>query len=368
MRILFFTDTLDVGGKERRLTELIKALLRTGGTDFELVVMSSEIHYREILDLGIKIHYITRKTRHDISIFKRFHELCQVYKPDLIHCWDSMTAVYLVPVCRLLGIKLINGMVVDAPSRQNISNKYYLRAKLTFPFSDVIVGNSEAGLRAYRAPLRKSVVIHNGFDFKRTRNLKDRDEILKELQSGDKFLVGMVASFGPYKDYPAFYHAAETILRKRDDVIFVAIGNRTDSDESLNIIAGEYRDKFRLLGRRQNPESYVNVMDVCILSTFTEGISNSIMEYMALGKPVVATDGGWTCEIVQNGTTGYLVGQSDPALLAEKIGCLLDDKELRTRMGEAGCRRVADYFSISRMTDRYLDLYRNLKENGKIIN
>ena len=53
-------------------------------------------------------------------------------------------------------------------------------------------------------------------------------------------------------------------------------------------------------------------MDICLLSTFTEGISNSIMEYMALGKPVIATDGGGTKEIVDDGETGFLIGQSDP--------------------------------------------------------
>ncbi len=182
MRILFFTDTLDVGGKERRLTELIKALILHKEIDFELVVMSKDIHYKEILDLGIKIHYITRKTRHDVSVFYRFYKLCRSYKPDFVHCWDSMTAIYLVPACKLLHIKLINGMVVDSPVKQNISNKYYLRAKLTFPFSDVIIGNSKAGLLAYKAPENKSIVIHNGFAFSRTKNLISKEDIRKETE------------------------------------------------------------------------------------------------------------------------------------------------------------------------------------------
>jgi glycosyltransferase involved in cell wall biosynthesis len=359
MRILFFTDTLDVGGKERRLTELIKALSLHKEIDFELVVMSKDIHYKEILNLGVRIHYITRKSRHDFSVFYRFFKLCRSFKPDFAHCWDSMTAIYLVPACKLLHIKLINGMVVDAPVKQNLSNKYYLRAKLTFPFSDVIIGNSKAGLLAYRAPEKKSVVIYNGFAFSRTKDLIAKDEIIKELKIDSGYIVGMVASFSFNKDYLTFYKAAEILLRKRTDITFLAIGNRTDSDESRNLIPDEFLGRFRLLGRKSNPESFINVMDICILSTFTEGISNSIMEYMALGKPVVATDGGGTREIVDDGVTGFLIGQCDPEQLASKIELLLNDKDLRTKMGDKGIARVSDLFSIEQMTAKYVDIYLN---------
>jgi len=359
MRILFFTDTLDVGGKERRLTELIKALSLHKEIDFELVVMNKEIHYKEILELGIRIHYITRKTRHDLSVFYRFYKLCRSYKPDFVHCWDSMTAIYLVPACKLLHIKLINGMVVDSPVKQNISNKYYLRAKLTFPFSDVIIGNSKSGLLAYRAPEKNSIVIHNGFAFSRTKNLISKEEIRKELNIVSGYIVGMVASFSENKDYPTFFKAAQALLKKRNDITFLAIGNRTDSEESRSLIADQFFGHFRLLGRKSNPESFINSMDICLLSTFTEGISNSIMEYMALGKPVIATDGGGTKEIVDDGVTGFLIGQSDPEQLASKIEMLLNDQGLRTAMGEKGSSRVSESFSIEQMTGKYVDLYLN---------
>jgi glycosyltransferase involved in cell wall biosynthesis len=360
MRILFFTDTLDVGGKERRLTELIKDLLLHKEIEFELVVMSSDIHYKEILDLDIKIHYITRRTKRDISVFYRFYKLCKAYRPDVIHCWDSMTAVYLVPVCKLLNIRLVNGMVVDSPVRQNISNKYYLRAKLTFPFSDVIIGNSEAGLLAYKAPKDKSIVIYNGFDFKRTKNLLNQESIRKEIKTDSGYIVGMVACFSENKDYPTFFKAAQILLKNRNDVTFLAIGNRTDSDESRDLIAGQFIDHFRLLGRKSNPESYIASMDICVLSTFTEGISNSIMEYMALGKPVIATDGGGTNEIVEDCVTGYLIGQSNPLQLAEKIEMLLEDPGSRMLMGAKGKERVSRFFSIDQMTKKYIDLYLNM--------
>src|SRR5690242_12071990 len=99
MKILFFIDCFVAGGKERRLTELMEALKRLPGVEFELAVMDREIHYKEVLDLGINVHYLIRKTKKDLSVFKKLYKLCKSLKPDILHCWDSMTAVYSVPVC-----------------------------------------------------------------------------------------------------------------------------------------------------------------------------------------------------------------------------------------------------------------------------
>ncbi|MGA2408193.1 MAG: glycosyltransferase [Bacteroidales bacterium] len=363
MKILFFTDNLSAGGKERRLTELLKALRSKQDIEFELVTMSNDIHYKEILDLGINIHYIIRKSKNDSSVFSRFYKLCKNYRPDIVHCWDSMTAVYLVPACRLLHIKLINGMVFDAPFKQNILNKYWLRAKLTFPFSDIIVANSRAGLSAYRAPENKSVVIYNGFDFARTENLLSEDSIKKQISTDSNFIIGMVASYSQkYKDYPTYFKAAQLLLRDRNDITFLAIGNGTDSVESRNLIDKEYIGHFRLLGKKTGIESFINSMDICVLSTFTEGISNSILEYMALGKPVIATSGGGTNEIVEDGETGFLIGPSNPGELADKMGILLNNVKMREEMGKAGRERIINYFSIDLMIKKYIDLYRDILE------
>jgi glycosyltransferase involved in cell wall biosynthesis len=361
MKILFFTDTLNAGGKERRLTELLKALRFKQDIEFELVTMSYDIHYKEVLDLGINIHYVIRKTKIDISVFYRFYKLCRNYKPDIVHCWDSMTAVYLVPTCKLLHIKLVNGMVFDSPVKQNILNKYWLRAKLTFPFSDTVLANSKAGVLAYKAPKNKSVVIYNGFDFARTENLLREDSVKKQISTDSNFIIGMVASFSQkYKDYPTYFKAAQLLLRDRNDITFLAIGNGTDSVESRNLIDKEYIGQFRLLGKKTGIESFINSMDICVLSTFTEGISNSILEYMALGKPVIATSGGGTNEIVEDGKTGFLVGPSNPTELAEKMGILLNNLQLRESMGIAGKERILNYFSIDLMINKYIDLYREL--------
>src|SRR5664279_182128 len=97
MKILFFVDILDAGGKERRLTELMKAYANRQDLEFELAIMSRDIDFKELYELDIKIHYVLRKRKRDLSVFYRFFKLCRKIQPDIVHCWDSMTAVYSVP-------------------------------------------------------------------------------------------------------------------------------------------------------------------------------------------------------------------------------------------------------------------------------
>jgi glycosyltransferase involved in cell wall biosynthesis len=360
MKILFFIDSFPAGGKERRLVELMKGLRKRPGIEFELVIMSNDVHYKEVFDLDIKVHFVIRKTKKDISVFSKFYRLCKIFKPDIVHCWDSMTAVYLVPVSKLLGIKLVNGMVVDTPAKKNTGNKTWLRAKLTFPFSNMIVGNSRAGLYAYGAPKKKAVCIHNGFNFERNGNLADKESIRRELGIYTKFAVGMVASFSIFKDYKTYFSAAKILLNKRKDITFLAIGDDTDSTDSKELISSEFIQYFRLLGRRSDVESLINSMDVCVLATFTEGISNSILEYMSLAKPVIATDGGGTNEIIEDKKTGFLVNVSKPNEIAEKIEILLENRAMAEEMGLAGKKRVEEFFSINKMIEDFVLNYNKL--------
>jgi len=364
MKILFFIDCLTAGGKERRLVELMKALKLREDIEFELAIMSNEIHYQEVFNLNITIHYLIRTTTKDLSIFYKFYKVCKDYKPNIVHCWDSMTAVYSIPACKLLHIKFVNGMVVDAPKKQNIFNKHWVRAKLTFPFSNNIIGNSKAGLAAYNAPFSKSFCIYNGFNFERTNTIIKSDIIREQLNLNKKYVIGMVATFSKYKDYKTYFSAAQLILSQRNDIIFLAIGKETDSLLSKSLINNQYLEHFRLLGKQSGIESFINAMDICVLSTFTEGISNSILEYMALGKPVIASHGGGTNEIIEDTHTGFLIKPSNPKELVEKIEILLNDAELRNKMGIAGQERIKKIFTIDSMTDKYINFYEMILTNN----
>jgi len=360
MKILLFIDCLSAGGKERRLVELIKSIKKEPGIEVELAVMSDEIHYQDVYYSGIKIHKLKRKYRKDFSIFKRLYCICKDIKPNIIHCWDSMTAIYSVPICILLNIKLVNGMVTDATVKRSITNKVWLRSLISFPFSSIVVGNSNAGLDAYKVPLNKRALVFNGFDFDRISNINDSGNLKKELQINAGLIIGMVANFSRHKDYLTYFSAAQILLKKRKDITFLAIGQGTDSDASRNMINNTFLDQFKLLGPVTNVESLINIMDICVLSTYSEGISNAILEYMALSKPVIASIGGGTAEIVVDNETGFLIPPSDTVTLASKIEMLLDNEKLRNNLGHQGKLRIQKVFSIELMKNKYIAIYRKI--------
>jgi len=365
MKVLFFIEGMTAGGKERRLTELMKALKLKPDVQFELVVMTKEIHYQEIFNLNIKIHYLIRKGKKDMSIFQKFFKICRSYRPDIVHCWDSMTAVYSAPVCKLLNIKFVNGMVVDTPMPQDMSNVHWRRARLTFPFSNIIIGNSKAGLMGYNAPARKSTCIHNGMDLRRFEKVKEPSLMVKDIfgtNSENIFVAGMVAQFDSgRKDYGTLIEAAKALMASNDTLRFIFVGEGPDFDKIKGRVPDSLLNKIIFSGKRSDVESIVNIFDVGVLLTNTnlhgEGISNSIIEYMALGKPVIATRSGGTNEIVEDQKTGFLISPFGSAELIEKMTILINDSELRSKMGKAGKERIHKCFSIDKMVNKFISVY-----------
>jgi glycosyltransferase involved in cell wall biosynthesis len=359
MRILYVIDDLGPGGAERRFVQLIK------GLDPErfktmIVLLTDIVHYDEIYALGTEIVKLERKVKKDPLVFFRLFAICRKWKPDIAHAWGSMSAVYAGPVAKILKIKLINAMIAGAPEKLTASQR--MRRMFTFPLSDIVQSNSHAGLEAYDVPPGKRSMIHGGFDFERMRDLKDRDAVRVELGIGTRYVAGMVAGFRHHKDYGSLVRAAHRVLEKRDDVTFVCVGGGPELEGIRELARGDKRIIFT--GKRSDVESIVNAFDIGILSTYGEGISNSIMEYMAAGKPVVATEGGGTGELVIDGETGFLVPKRSPDRMAEKIEELLGNDELRETMGRLGKERIQGEFSIERMRSEHTALYEKLAPRG----
>ncbi len=358
MKLLFFIESLRSGGKERRLFELIKVLLSTPAMEIQLVLTRDDnMHYKEILSSNIKIYYTIRKGfKKDPRIFYKFYKIAKGFRPDIIHVWGNLVAIYAIPAKVLLKTPMINNQITDAPLHISES---ILDHKLPFYFSDEIISNSYAGLKAYSAPRYKSRVIYNSFDFNRILELKSSSEIRKKLQISTKYIVGMVASFSHYKDYDSYFEAALKILDKRKDITFLCIG---DGDNRLykNLVPKNLEKKILFLGKINNVESYMNICDIGVLTSFTEGISNALMEFMALGKPVIATGVGGTKELIDNEVNGYILAAKMPQLLANKIVELINNEDVRKKVGQKAKDQIINKFDPESIINEYLKIYKSI--------
>jgi glycosyltransferase involved in cell wall biosynthesis len=372
LKTLHIIDSLGSGGKERRLVQLIKGLKKNGKIKSEIIILNDIIHYKIIHELDIKLHVLKRRINKDPSIYFKIINICKKFRPDIIHSWGSMPSIYCAPVSKILRIKFLNGQISDAP--KTISWKIKIRTLLTFPFSDVIVANSLAGLKAYNIPRKKSHVIYNGIDLERMIILQNELTIRKKYKIETNFIIGIVANLTKNKDHFTFIKAAEKILQTRNDITFLIVGDYKLNEERFSIYSkcigllnNSTNEYIKFLGKQENVESLINIFDIGILTTnldiHGEGISNSIMEYMVLEKPVIATDGGGTRELVIQGKTGILIPQKSPEILAGEIELLLADRELMNKMGLAGKRRIENEFSLEKMVNAYVDLSNSILNN-----
>ena len=359
LRILFVADTLGSGGKERQLVELLKGLDRRSDITYCLCLLSETIHYEDADSLGGLKYFVGRKFRYDPIVPARLYSIGRKFRPHVVQSWELMCSVYALPVAKLLGVKFVS-MIRNAPEKLPIFGAIWLRMKLTFPFSDLILANSLAGLQTYGIPETRGRYIHNGFDFERVRILEDKAAVRRRFDVRTPKVVGMVGKFHPKKDNVTFIQAALLVCAKRKDVTFIAVGDGMKLVQCKAMVPPEYADRIKFPGKQERVESIVNIFDIGVLATYTEGISNSIMEYMALSKPVIATDGGGTRELVLESVTGFLVPVSEPGPIAEKIEYLLDHQREAEEMGSAGRTRLETDFNLEKMAGNFVDAYREV--------
>ena len=364
LKILFFIESLRAGGKERRLSELLRSLKGDGLYELELVLTQHSIHYKEVQDLGIPINVIQRKwIKKDPRLFFSFFRIAKKFKPDIIHVWGHMPAVYAIPAKIILRIPMINNEIADSAP-----DKFLLAKDIVFRFSDLIISNTKAGLKEYKAPARKSLVIYNGFRSERAQSLENPEIVKKKLNITTPFIAAMVASFHDYKDYPTFIKAALNILEKRSDITFLCIGDK-DHSHIKNMVPVHFKNQILFTGKIQEVESVMNACTMGILTTdirfHGEGISNALLEFMALKKPVIATDFGGTRELIKHQHSGYLIPAFDYRALSEKIELLADRPELTRYLGENGKNTVESVFTMESMTTRFKEVYQRFSEDSK---
>jgi glycosyltransferase involved in cell wall biosynthesis len=369
MNILMVIDSLDKGGKERRMLELIKGLLKSGEEfNIYLVLLTDKVEYQYVYDLPIKFEILKRRFKKDPSIIFKLGRIISSFKPDIIHSWSTMASIYL-SFSNLFSRKpLINAVLADAHPHLNFSDKHYLRVKLTTPFSDVFISNSEAGIRSYKTPADKSVCIYNGIDFNRFKNLRSQENVEMEMlgdRKNGRIVIAMMATFDERKDFSTFLNAAIKMSLINNRLVFLLIGGGPALAPMRNKVPREMLDnQIFFTGKRDDIESLLQIIDIGVLMTNSEnhgeGVSNSIIEYMASGKPVIASRGGGTDEVVRDHFNGFLIDPKDESQLIQKINLLINDRALLNSLGNNAHNWAQETFDLDKKTREYIDLYHKL--------
>jgi L-malate glycosyltransferase len=278
---------------------------------------------------------------------------------DVVHAWDADAAIFGAAGARLAGVPCITSRrdlgQIYAPAKLRLMSWADRRA------SAIVVNARAVGDALFReGPLTGKVrLVTNILDLDEFDRLAEQP-LPPAVRLPPGPLVGMVARLDPEKDAATFLRAAEAVSAKRPDATFVLAGDGPERHR-LEVMAGQLGAAARVhfLGDVTCVPALVRRLSVGVLTPSTnEGLSNSILEYMAARLPVVATDCGGNRELVEAGATGFVTDAGDGRAVGDRILRLLGDAGLARRMGEAGRRRVVERHSPSAVAAQFLELYR----------
>jgi glycosyltransferase involved in cell wall biosynthesis len=207
----------------------------------------------------------------------------------------------------------------------------------------------------------KVVTIPNGVDtdfFRPVPGLGEQKRLELGIPPG-ALVVGVVANFLPVKGQADFLRAAARL--GRDDVRSVLVGEGGER-AALEALVGELglRERVLFTGARSDRRELYSLFDVVVSPSHSEGMSNVLLEAMAMARPIVATSVGGSPELIQHGETGLLVPPRDPEALAVAMNRLLDGGAVAGGMAERARVVVAERFGLERMVERYMELYDDL--------
>lgn len=231
----------------------------------------------------------------------------------------------------------------------------------TSSFSDVVISNSKAGqdrlVSIEKIPSQKIEVVYNGLDFSEI-------PVKNKHVSSDHYGVGMVGNFwgmkGEAKGYFYFIEAAQRLLKIREDVYFLLVGAGDRQKYEKRVSELGLQNHFRFLGGVTSIYEALALMDVFVLPSEWEGFPVSILEAMAFGVPVIATQVGGIPELIENGETGLLIPPRDPLAIEEAILRLLDNPVLRERLVKNAKKIVSEHFRQERMIEETQKIYLRL--------
>jgi L-malate glycosyltransferase len=371
--VMHFVGTLAQGGSERQAVQLAGLMKQCGRYDVQLATLDANGVLREEAgQLGFQnIPAYPLTSFYDWNMaaqVRRCASHLRASKVSVIHTHDFYSNIFgmiagtlaRVPV-RIASRREVGGM--RSPAQQWVERRAY-------GLAHAIVANSEAvRMQLLREGISesKTKVIYNGLDLARLSGArqKSRKDMLAGLGLPDSEryqIVTIVANLRhDVKDHPTFLRAAELVKREVPETCFVLAGEG-ELLEPMRRLAFQLglQDRTFFVGRCLQIAELLAVSDVCVLSSKFEGFSNAILEYMAAGRPVVATDVGGAREAVIDGETGYLVAAGDVAGMASRIVRLLQNHELRQSLGETGQRIVEQKFSTDAQLRKTEELYSQL--------
>ncbi|MBZ0292920.1 MAG: glycosyltransferase [Anaerolineae bacterium] len=358
-RILYIVNTLDQGGAEHQLYYLLKYLRPDG----EVLSLAPGGYWGPPMrELGYQVTELPRAGSFDVHRLRAVINHIRQQRPDIVHIFmDGVPGAYGRMATLLTGHRHTLIGVRNHPARDprwyTLAKRYFLSAHIPYVVSNAL-SSQRYMIEQEGLPAAKARYIPNGLELDHfaPSSAPARKDILP-TEWRDKVIIGTVGALAARKSPEVFVRVARRLLDQTDDVRFVHAGdgNLRESTHALAQALG-VADRICFLGSRSDVPAVLQALDIFLMTSSNEGTPNAAMEAMATGLPCVLTDIGDCRDLMGEGELGYVAPVSDVEALANHALRLVQDANLRQRMGEAAHAAVQAY-DVQKMADQYGDLY-----------
>ncbi len=371
IKILYISSSGSMGGAETSLYNLVKKLNKDRYIPF-VICPRFDTLVENLQDQLISTNIIPLPSWRKLkSIFsrsislKKLIEYARTHSIDIIHSNTIWINHYAQKTGEELNIPVICHLR-DIIKKEQIKKYKLHKVDVIIPISDAV----RKPLDEFGIEDNKIKKIYNGVDLSLFSDSKD---VLKKEYNIDGYLVGIVGQLTPrsqWKGQREFILAASEVYRKINNVYFAIVGG--DDSPVSDPKHGSYINELKMLtkdlgieehviftGYRKDIPDIMASFDVLVSASYAEPFGRVIIEAMAAGKPVIGTNAGGAPEIIQDGITGIIVPPKDHRSLSEALICILQREEVRKNMGEAGRKRVGEYFSLEKNVERIQNIYEN---------
>ncbi len=367
--VLQFIGSFHQGGSERQAVQLTKLLCEDKTHKIFVATLNNEgVLKNEIEQLGFSdIPEFKLTSFYDLNFIKQLKKCVRFLRENdiqIVQTHDFYTNVFGITAAKLAGVRLKIASKRETGGMRSASQKFI--EKRIFKIADAIVANSQA-VKNYLATedvsAEKIKIVYNGLDLKRlTPKETDRAAVCEKLKlpadQEIKFITLVANLRHAVKNQPMFLRVAQKVTAEFPNAHFVLAGEGELKEELENTAKKlKIEENIHLIGRCTEIPELLSISYACVLTSYNEGFSNSILEYMTAGKPVVATNVGGASEAIIENETGFLVESGDAKTMAERLKELLANEEKAQKFGEKGAEIVRAKFSLETQLRETLALY-----------
>jgi glycosyltransferase involved in cell wall biosynthesis len=369
IRVLYVIDKLHRAGTQVHLARLLQGLDRRAVDPHVCCLVSGGPLADTLREAGIPVETLGLRNIYGPRAWRglgRLSSLCRERGIDILHAYLISSHVYGTVAAQMARVPV----VITSRRDTGFSRNWRLRVFEEWLINPMVDRVTAAGPAVAAAARRerglhngKVVVIPNGLDLAEwDERCYSREAVRREWKLGEgDTAIGVIGHLSAVKGHADLIEAAAALARDRGGVRLFVVGDgplRASLESQVAALGLTGRVVFT--GVRADVARLLAMLDVVVVPSHTEGMSNALLEAMAMARPVIATAVDGNLDVVRDGVTGLLVPPRDPAALAAALLRLVDAPERAREMGRAARTRIEEAFTVQAMITRHEELYRGL--------